>query len=77
MQQCRSPMQLRKFEASVAPMQHALRRGAASYAWSLQHRHLLTTTSSGALLGVGGTLVAARKKPEEGRPYLAMPGGSA
>lgn len=35
-------------------MQHALRRGAASYAWSLQHRHLLTTTSSGALLGVAG-----------------------
>ena len=55
MQQCRSPMQLRLGDAaSVAPMQHALRRGAASYAWSLQHRHLLTTTSSGALLGVAG-----------------------
>lgn len=45
---------LATFVASVAPMQHALRRGAASYAWSLQHRHLLTTTSSGALLGVAG-----------------------
>ena len=46
-----APISLR---GSVAPMQHALRRGAASYAWSLQHRHLLTTTSSGALLGVAG-----------------------
>lgn len=38
---------------------------------------LLAGVLGGALLGVGGTLVAARKKPEEGRPYLAMPGGSA
>ena len=38
---------------------------------------LLAGALGGALLGVGGTLVAARKKPEEGRPYLAMPGGSA